>query len=165
MYCYKLGADWLGSSFVEKTLAILVDDEPAMSLQRASLARRANSLSRAASGTASHCLQVESVILFLLFSTRDATSGMLSPVLSFLAQGLGHSAANPVTSHKDDESIGACRLCEEAERDVIVQPGEVKDQRHPLYMYKYLVGVEVQNMEADSSEWCPMAGQEATGRN
>lgn len=39
--------------------------ERTMSLQHALVARRANSLSRAASGTASHCLQVESVTLCL----------------------------------------------------------------------------------------------------
>lgn len=91
---------------------------------------------------------------------------MLGPVLGSLVQeGHGHTGANPVKTHKDDEGLGACELRGEAERAGIVQPGEEKAQGHLIHVYKHLVGVEVKNMEADSSEWCPMTGQEATGRN
>lgn len=54
---------------------------------------------------------------------------------------------------------------EEAERDGIVQPGEITDHRHLRLVCKYLVGVEVKNVDTDSSEWCPMTEREATSRN
>lgn len=34
-----------------------------------------------------------------------------------------------------------------------------------MHVYKYLVGMEIKNMESDSSDWCPAMGQEAIGRN
>ena len=71
----------------------------------------------------------------------------------------------PGVCHKDDEGLGACELHGEVERAGIVQPGVEKAQGHLIHMYKHLVGVEVKNIEADSSECCPMTGQEAMGRN
>lgn len=43
-YHYRLGADLLGSSSVEKDLGVLVDDKLAMSRLCALVARRANSI-------------------------------------------------------------------------------------------------------------------------
>lgn len=80
---------------------------------------------------------------------------MLSPALSFLVEaepGQSWSGTNPGKSHKDDEGIGACEQYREAERDGIVQPGEITAHRHLMHVYKYLVGVEVKNVDTESSE-------------
>ncbi|PKU46609.1 hypothetical protein llap_3100 [Limosa lapponica baueri] len=98
-----------------------------------------------------------------LISTGEDTSVMLGPFLDYLVQeGHGYTTAKPVKSHKDKEGFGACELCAEAETAGLVQPGEEKAQGH---LIPYLVGVEVKNMDADSSEWHPMTGQEAMYRN
>lgn len=70
-----------------------------------------------------------------------------------------------MNSHKGEEGIGAYELCREAERDSIIQPGEITDHGPLMHVYKYLVGLEVKNVNTDSSESCLMTGQEATSRN
>lgn len=84
---------------------------------------------------------------------------MLCPVLGFLVlERNEYTEISWAQGHEDDEGLGACELCGEAERACIVQPGE-DVEGHLIHVPIYLMSVEVNNTEPDSSQYILDKGQ------
>ncbi|KAK4806630.1 hypothetical protein QYF61_022936 [Mycteria americana] len=105
MHQPMLGVSQLERSLAEKALGLLVDTKLNTSQQHALVGNKANGMLGCID---KYCQQLGGRDLSPLFSTDEATAGVVGPVLgSSVQERHGHTGERPMKGHKDDEETGA----------------------------------------------------------